>query len=229
MDGMSLSDESSFARTPPRTDVPKASVPPTRHAFPVAHHLPLERQTPVTTGRPGWWLVDELVVTNGPYENKGDTWYDVIPHTEWGSSLSRQLSTPENRTDSQQRVLAMPRRSSDLWVYLDDEQSRTVEDLAPLDPMAWYHRAMETTSEPPPTQSPRPARELPSLTGRRMRVHTPTAGWSWCMGLSEPIADAGGFTVTVCPPSDYWRAAYGFVPEGRTWLRRYPLHALWTY
>lgn len=228
MTGMSPSDDFFAEEIRAPREVEKA-VPPSRHAFPVAHRPPLESYTMVTTGRPGWWFIDELIVVSGPYEEEGDTWYNVMPWAEWGASMVPRLAS-EELPGRKQRVFPRAMKASDLWVYLDGvPQADSIDEVKPPGPLDWYDRIMTTTSEPPPVLHPRPARELPSLIGRRLLVSGLTEGWNWCMGLSEPIDEPGGYTAIICPPRDYWRSVYGYVPQDRAWTQRPLLHTLWTY
>lgn len=207
----------------------EVEVPPKRYAVPAWTLPPLERLTLVTVGAPGWWLVDELAVVGTVDKGDGQTWYEVIPHAEWGASLLRVVQ--EHMPEGEQRVSLRVLPASELWVYQDGVgETVSVDKLEPFNPLAWFDRRMESTTEPPQVMTPRPARELPSLVGRKLRVRTPE-GWFWMMGLSEPIQShpADDYTVTLCHASDYWRAAYGRPTTGRTWLYRYPLHCVWTY
>lgn len=207
--------------------------PPPRYPYPVEHQPLLEVHTLVSTGGPGgWWVIDELAIASEPeVDGEGETWYQVLPWAEWGSSLVRQRSanSTEALPSGQQRVWPRYKRASELWVYRDrEEEVQTVDEIGPLDPLAWLSRVQQPAGDPPKVLRPRPARELPSLTGRRLRVSTVDKGWLWVRGLSEPIDDTGGFTVSVCAEADYWRLVYGFMPSG-TWLRRPALHTLWSY
>lgn len=231
MTGMSPDDfYADTFRVPGDSEV---AAPPPRYPYPVEHQPPLDIQTLVSTGGPGgWWVIDELATASGPeVDGEGVTWYQVLPWAEWGSSLLRQLAagTTEAPAGNEQRVWPRYKRASDLWVYRDAEgEAQTIDEIGPPDPLAWYARVMKNVHEPPRALHARPARELPSLTGRRLRVSTIDRGWLWVRALSEPIDDPGGFTVSVCAESDYWRLVYGFTPSG-TWLRRPALHTLWSY
>lgn len=229
MTGMSPSDDFFAEEIRMPREVEKA-VPPSRHAFPVAHRPPLERHTMVTTGRPGWWFIDELVVTNGPFENEGETCYDVMPWAEWGASMVRRLATEEEFQAQPRRAFGRSIKASELWVYLDGKpQADSIDEVKQPGSLDWYERIMQTTEEPPPVLHPRPARELPSLIGRRLLVSGFDGGWMWRMGLSEPIDEPGGYTAIVCPPRDYWQSLYGYIPKDSAWTQRPLLHTLWTY
>lgn len=204
----------------------EVEVPPDRHAFPAWAVEELEQRTLVTVGGPGWWMVDELIIVGTSDQREDDqTWYEVMPLAEWGASLLR-----EDRADGKHVVVPWAVPASDLWVYRDAPgEPGSADELAPPDPVAWLGRVTESTDQPPPVLTPRPARELPSLIGRRLRVRAPN-GWFWMMGLSEPLQDGGGdIAMTLCLPADYWRAAFGRPKVGQDWMRRYPLHWVWTY
>lgn len=209
----------------------EVEVPPARYAFPVWTLPALEPFTRVTIGGPGWWLIDELVVMDDPplERDDGQLVYQVMPHAEWGASMMRQ-HPGEQLVGDEQRVYPREILAVDLWVYRDAVAEQvSVDQLEPFDPLAWYGRVMESTSVPPQVLSPRPARELPSLVGHRLRVRAP-GGWAWMIAVSEPFQEEGEFVVNLVHAPDYWRAAYGRPrTTGKPWLYRYPLHCIWSY
>lgn len=234
MTGMSPDEDDFFAEVLRVPGGPETRVPPPRYPYPVEHQPPLEQHTLVSTGGPGgWWVIDELSIIAGPEVGEdGQDWYEVLPQAEWGASLARQRAqgSREELPEGKQRVYPFWKRAEELWVYRDAEQGgpQTVEDLPSLDPLAWYARVTRDPHDPPQVLRPRPARELPSMVGRRLRWSSADRGMLWVIGLSEPIDAPGGFVVSVCAEPDYWKLVYGVTPTG-TWLRQPPLHTLWTY
>lgn len=229
-EGMSPSDEEFFSEEIRGIAPAEVEVPPTRHAFPAWAVDELEPNTVVTVGGPRWWMVDELIVAGTSEERTGGkTWYQVMPWAEWGASLLREEQ--QDVPKGQQRVVPWPVPATDLWVYRDSTgEQPAANKLGPPDPLAWYDRVTETADQPPPMLNPRPARELPSLNGRRLRVRT-AEGWLWMMGLSEPFQNGpgGDIAMSLCLPADYWRAAFGRPITDREWFRPYSLHCVWTY
>lgn len=207
-----------FLTTPSLRDV---AVPPSRWAVP-AEHLPmLDAATWVTTrlGDQGW-LVDELQVIGGPTtDDAGRESYPIVPHFENAAAVHR------DGIDERGGVMVTPRwiPTTELWVYRDAAERLTVGDIKPAP--SWLERVLATEGDGPPSpQHPRPATELPSLSGRRLR----TLGeryWRWVVAVSEPADRSGDFLVEVCDPLDYHRAAYGCA----TATRAVPAHTLWTY
>lgn len=212
--------------TPAPLRVPRPAqvvVPPTRHAFPVSTRPELEPLTLVTFGGPGWWVIDEVMVTGGPHAREGGIEvYEVLPLLEWGAGVLRG--------EGEHPVpIAIP--TSQLWVYLDGvQENRYVDELGPASALAWGERMQKgSSSEPPEQRVPRPARELPSLTGRTVRLLNLDGEWEWAKALSEAIDDHGDITVSICAVSDYWRAVYSRPPRSATWIRRVALHRVWAY
>lgn len=209
----------------------EVAVPPDRYAVPAETLLgQIERQTPVTIGGPGWWLVDELMVQAGPVTlADGREGYEVLPAAEWGASTVRPTEQ-EGIPEGQVRVMVQYVATADMWVYQDAPgKTLRVDEIDPIDPMAWFGRLMDNPAEPPPRRSPRPARELPSLAGATVRWWSPSAQeWQWMKALSEPLMSGADITVACCYPSDYWRAVYNRPPQ-RAWVRQVPLHTVWAY
>lgn len=224
---MSLDDDGIVINGPSAAEV---EVPPDRYAFPARALGPLERMTPVTIGGPGWWIVDELVVSSSETTIvAGRECVEALPSAEWGAAMSRvdeQEGIPEGKTYV--RVQHVP--VDDVWVYQDAPGgTKRVYEIDPFDPLAWLNRLMDEPTQPPPKRTPRPARELPSLVGRTARWKDPkTDEWVWLKLLSEPLMSGGDYTVAACAPSAYWRAVFR-TPAARPWVIQVPLHTLWTY
>lgn len=224
---MSMDDEGLVLRGPSTAEV---QVPPDRYAVPASMVGPLARMTPVTMGGPGWWIIDELMIAHDEIvTHQGRECYEVLPSAEWGAALlrdSEQEGIPAGKTFV--RVQYVP--TEELWVYRDAPGSiKRVDEIDPFDPMAWYGRLMEDPSEPPPKRVPRPARELPSLTGRTVRWYGPKdEEWLWLKCLSEPLMSGADITVSACYPADYWKAVFRRPPE-KPWVIQVPLHTVWAY
>lgn len=201
----------------PATEV---DIPPSRYPTPASMVEDLERMTPVTIGGPGWWIIDELLLTSPEVVmHRGQECYGVLPVPEWGTSIVRG--------QEYQDVRYVP--VEDLWVYIDAEPTREpVTQIRPFDPLGWHDRLMKHPAEPPPRRSPRPARELTSLVGRTVRWRAASGEWRWLRLLSEPLLSGAEITVSACDPADYWRVIYHRTPS-RAWVIQIPLHAAWTY
>lgn len=197
-------------------------MPPVRHAFPASTQSPLDPLTLVTFGGPGWWVIDEVMVTAGPFVRDGVEVYEVLPLLELGAGVLRDVERAPER-------VSIP--TSQLWVYLDGpSERRHVDELGPVDPLAWRSRmAKGYVSEPPEQRTPRPARELPSMSGRTVRLLNADEEWEWAKALSEAIDDDGEISLSVCAVSDYWRTVYARTPKSATWIRRVALHRVWAY
>lgn len=200
-------------------------VPPTRFVFPAWGAPPLPPLTPVTVGGPGWWLVDELLVVDGPHGPEGEEFYRVLPAPEYGAALASGGSPEPERIGV-----------GDLYVYLDGLPGMVrTDELFQPGPLAWMDRVTRSpSSEPPQRQEPVPARWLPSMTGKTMRLGTADhatgeVDWTWVKGLSEGLNDDGEINVSVCALPDYWRAAYRRPGPNWTWIRRVSIHRLWAY
>lgn len=201
-------------------------MPPTRYAVPASTMPPLIVGELVTVGEPGgWWVIDALRVAHGPVGAGETECYELVPLAERGASQLRPseqegLEWPDVRQRAR-RVL-----TSDLWIYRDDATERTVNDLVPWRAEAWLDRLVGDLLTPPPVRAPRPARELPSLTGHLVRT-LGREGWVWGVAVSEPVMEDDGILVRVVPPQTYWEAVYGVSQEAS--VSRIALHRLWVY
>lgn len=188
-------------------------MPPDRHAAPAAVLPPLEEGTVVTWGAAGaGWLVDAGETIAAPENRGGEDHYEVRP---WGGGPGARV--PASR----------------LWVYQDAQQDRRVTDLAPLNEYQWFDRVQEDDRTPPPVRRPRPARELPSLSGRIVRLLTASETWGWFVAASEPRRTTaedgreGDIAVRVVQVGDRSVTVPGAEPEHGPWL--VALNTLWTY
>lgn len=159
----------------------------------------------VTIGRAGWWVIDELVIVG----SEGIDGYRVVPWSEWGAAETRTARTATSRV--------LP--AAELWVYLDRAEPPPSEGV---------ERAT-SDQEPPLWRRARPARDLPTLTGRRLRARTRT-GWAWVIALGEPREATGDRDtwVPVADPRDHARAVYGEEPDYK-WVFEPPIYNLFTY
>lgn len=213
-------------RTPNEADL---AAPPDLFTVP-ASTVTLDPGQLVTVGEPGvWWQVDELVVMSGPVtpheQPEGDPLVGLVPWCEWGSASVR--TKPGDLLGVYHRFVPL----SQVWVSrpAPEHEGRTVDDLPGRDEHAWMRNRSSDAATPPLRRTPRPARELPSLAGRRLRTRTVTGGWEWVCALGEPVESGGSDTyVPVATLRDYGLALYGRPPSSR-WVWRPALHRLWTY
>jgi len=164
--------------------IPDADVlmPPDQHAVPATALPLLETHTLVTFGQAGvWWAIDTSYTVGAPRRDvlPGEESYLVVPFAE---SVQPRLRPKEYG----EGVRGAHRRTSELWVYQDAAQEREITDVPPHNPMAWYDRVQSNDLTPPPIRRPRPARELPSLVGARVRVYG-DGRWYWVIVVSEPL------------------------------------------
>lgn len=204
-------------------------VPPARYAVPARHAGVLEVMQVVTMGTSGrWWLLDQMVIVAGPTGHGELEEYEVAPLTEWGATIVRpeeHAGLPPDRC----RPWSMPVRTADLWIYRPAPTGTDVRDLPvrlPLD------NTQPDLSAPPAVRRPRPARELPALTGRAVTIPAPGPAVAWTTGyaVSEPInqdGQDGDLVVHVVSCDAYVRAGYGQLRDDE--IRAVPLHHIWTY
>lgn len=212
----------------------ETAVPPIRRAVPAVDLPPLQAGQLVTVGSVDnrWWLLDELMVDWLPGERSGvdPECYGCIPWPEQGAGVARVTDTGQPALYSHQWLPA--RR---LWVYVDSpSRERTADELPTLEPDRWTDQLMDGRlgdgMTPPPVLRPRPARELPSLCGKRIRAQMTFADglrWEWGVALSDPIATVD-MAVPVVPLRLYGPLMYDRMPKG-TRPFPIPLHRLWTY
>ena len=95
--------------------------------------------------------------------------YSLVSHAEWGAVTLRpheQHNVPEGKS----RVLPWKAPVSALWVYRFATARVEVDQLEPWQPHAWFANVRTDLDTPPSPRRARPARELPSLTGRRLHA-----------------------------------------------------------
>ena len=231
-----------YLKAPSRRD---RAVPPSRWAVPARFYQGGNVGDLATARIPGTrrgWLIDELVladptpITRSDARSRADTYvheadgaadaaegYLLFPHAEVVAAERRG----EQRRDGLVRVLPRWVSCDDLVIYRDAAERVLVEDL-PAAP-SWLERMLAASRHdgPPEVLRPRPASELPSLSGRRLRTLDERDGWRWVVALSEAYDDEGDIVAEVTDLYGGWvRLCYG-APDVE--ITRAPAHALWTY
>lgn len=210
----------------------ESAAPPLRHAVPAKHLPPLEPGTLVTIGRASWWwAIDELRVRSGPHEGAEGFYYLLEPLPEPGAGAIRERS--DDAPPWAAKVYARYTHINDIWVYRDDVAERSRDEIAPPDPRdtaAWLARLNDITT-PPPVLRPYPARDVPCLPGRRVRVATTSGGWMWAVCVTEPVQFAGAddIVVGVVTLGDYWQLVYDTAQPGRRHVIYPQIHTVWCY
>lgn len=213
----------------PAMTVDDLAVPPTLYAVPAADMPPLEPFTRVTYGDPHiMWIIDQAQTISGPYRDaEGIEYYHVVPWAEYGAATTRREALDDGRATV--RSLAIP--TSDLWVYRPAPGQHTLDEISPPGIADWMDRMVPDVLVPPPVRKPRPARELPSLSGRQLVAPNPATetGWVPAVAMSEPFDQDGAILVRVTRPEDYQAALYRthtFTPD---MVKTVSLHRLWAY
>lgn len=199
--------------------------PPPMYPVPAAALGILPPFTRVTVGVPGsHWIIEENIVSAGPHPGPAGELYSLVPWAEWGAVTLR----PHEQHDVPSRLVRVQPWQvpvSQMWVYRFATSRTPVEELAPRDPNAWFANVRTALDTPPSPRLPPPARELPSLTGRRL--HAPTAaGIQVLVAVSEPLDVDGEIVVRLLSLINYSKASYGAPPDEVIVL---PLHQLWAY
>lgn len=201
-------------------------VPPAMHAVPGSTMGVLPVGQLVTIGAPGgWWLVDEVTIGSSPQMLDGVETYCLTPLAEWGA-----ITVRPHEQDGVDKPLIQVKQwqlpTTDLWVYRPVDEA---QDLMDLPPRPLLDNLQQDLLTPPSPRRPRPARELPSLTGRRLYGPwgTSDTGWSWGVAVSEPVSVAGEIMVKLISLYESPRAGYGRLRPER--IGSMPLHRLWTY
>jgi hypothetical protein len=187
-------------------------MPPDRYPVPASALPMLEPPTLVTWGDPGsWWLVDAAFVSEYPTRDAETSAeeYRLLPLAN-----DQPFTLPADR----------------LWVYQDvpGQEGRQAIDLEPWHPSAWTQRILDDDLTPPPLRRPRPARELPSLTGRVVRYLNQGSVWDWGVAVSEPLRRDDGYVARMVTFDSWTELLTGnppIPPEPWTHL----VHALWAY
>lgn len=201
------------------------------HVLPPMYPVPaaalgiLPQGTRVTVGVAGsHWIIEENIICDGPHPGPDGEWYSLVSHAEWGAVTLRpheQHNVPEGKS----RVLPWKAPVSALWVYRFATARVEVDQLEPWQPHAWFANVRTDLDTPPSPRRARPARELPSLTGRRL--HARVSGVIQVLvAVSEPLDVDADIVVRLLSLPDYSKASYGIAPAAVTVL---PLHQLWAY
>jgi len=199
---------------------------PPMYAVPASALGILPQGTRVTVGVAGsHWLIEENIISDGPHPNPdGDELYRLVSHAEWGAVTLRPHEQ-HNVPAGQARLLPWKAPVSALWVYRFATAGESVEQLQPWAPHAWFANIKRDLDTPPSPRRARPARELPSLTGRRL--HARLSGIIQVLiAVSEPLDVDGEIVVRMLSQPNYSKAGYGAPPTEVVVL---PLHQLWAY
>lgn len=204
----------------------ETAVPPTLHVVPAATQSLVHPGEWVTLGVPGlYWLVDEYMVQYGPDLTDAGETYRLMPTSGFGAHRNVVPATDSTGPDFPFLHAVV----SDMWLYRDGPDQMSVDEVPPWQSGAWFDQVQDSLASPPTVRHPRPAREMVSLSGRRVRVMFSGREWRWMIALSEPVMDKGEIVVPVCEPPNYHLTIYGHPPAGTKWVVKPPLHALWTY
>lgn len=173
-------------------------MPADLHAVPATALPMIELGKMVTWGVPGaWWLVDGGFTVSGPTGGPVDS-YRIQP-----------FSSAPVVTVSTDRI----------WLYEDAVRrlpdgtptpaTRPIDELEPWSAHAWFDRLSSDDLTPPMIRKPRPARELPSLIGRQLRLHRhrpgmAQPGWEWVWAISEPLNGPDGEAVVRVLDMNAW-------------------------
>lgn len=194
-------------------------IPPDLHAVPASALPALDPGKIVTWGEPDrWWLVDAGF---------------VVDHPDDEVYLVRLFGAPE--------PIRIP--TSSLWVYRPAMRrgadgstvvdSHPVESLEPWSAHSWLDRVSDGNPTPPPVRRARPARELPSLSGRQLRTlrvsQDTRPRWEWVWAVSEPLNRQGGEVVVRVVDADVWISLLDGVAPRPEELWSVPFSGLWSY
>lgn len=205
------------------------AVPPTLFAVPSTSVARLQPGQLVTVATSGGWLVDEHFVVDGPFGGGVQESYSIA------SAHECQRARHQVGDDLRVTVRLSERRvpAAQVWVYRAAPGSSDLFEMKPWTSALWFDnvRREDASASPPARRSPRPARELPSLSGRRLYGPAlsadgrPTSAWTWWVAVSEPLEEEGGFFVRVLS-----MAGYGIACDGgaSNWVGM-PLHRLFAY
>lgn len=197
---------------------------PERYVVPASVLPPLEEGTLVTYGEPGrWWAIDEAYTATPPQESDADEVYGLIPFgEEVGMVLGPEMGAPKGAEETARGLWVATR---ELWVYRD-AGDQEVTDVEPWSQTAWFDRMGADDLAPPAVRRPRPARELPSLTGRRLRAYG-RGEWHWLVAVSEPLSVEDAIVVKVVDLHRHGRMVGSRdLPDDPAIVS---LHRLWTY
>lgn len=204
----------------------ETAAPPTFYAVPADTMGELEPGRMVTLGVPGsHWLIDEVMILSGPYPDPDGPGYDVVPFAEFGAVT---LRPQEQRDLTPPQIRFLPRRvpARHVWVYRPDTARRDRSDIPDWNPLHWYATPAGDLQTPPPARQPRPARELPSLSGQRLIYLNDDQAWQTRVAVCEPFDRDGELVTRLVVVAEYARACYG---AALTDVVVVPLFRLWAY
>lgn len=197
--------------------LPKGEVlmPPDRYAVPASTLPILEPGTLVTWGDPGrYWIVDGGRAISQPIGSGAEEEYEV---RQW---VRPKLADPHAR---------VTRRTADLWVYrpVSGQEERSAIDCPPFSPQLLFDRVLDDLLTPPPLLRPRPARELPSVTGHVVWQRWADGDWYPMVAVAEPHQSDGDILVPVVDGPERWYGLLGGLDEYEP--VRVTLSSLWAY
>lgn len=208
------------------------SIPPVLHAVPASTVGPLEHNLLVTIAASTGWIIDETLIVDGPTGLDNDETYRVVALSEYGAVQVRpHEQDPALAPSVIVQTRSMP--TSLLWVYRPAPGAHDVEDIPAWHSGMWFENVLEggPSATPPTPRRPRPARELPSLTGQRLygpaltSAGAASAEWRWWIAVTEPIAEGTSIFVRCVTPPGYERACNG---AEEPWVG-IPLYRLFAY
>lgn len=217
---MTMSDNNEFGLTLDGLDRSDQLVPPGRWAVPATAMPQLSWGDLATVPGPGGrgWVIDEMTIAEPAEGANGEAGYLLVP---MGESVAARRRGEEN---GEGMVAVMPRweATQNIYVYRDESISGRRDALPEAAP-AMLERVGSSMFEPPMLR-PRPAVELPSFIGRRMRGVI-EGKWVWCVPITEPYEAGDDISVDVVRMSTWPSVIYGQdVPTFTI-----PAHRLFTY
>ena len=145
------------------------------------------------------------------YQREDSGWVDVVSEHDWYRSRIRAEPVPTS-----------PYPADRVWV----EQRTTTAPGTPDDDPEWATVLGQLNpTDPPPRRTPRRARDVADLTGRRLVVAQPDGPVFHRRAVSEPHQDsAGDIEVTICSEYDWYRWSITREPPR---AQRFPIYLLW--
>jgi hypothetical protein len=213
----------------------QATMPPTRHAVPARYAGDLTVGAELTIGRPGHYFIDDQRLARSSRE-------EITLPGETESREALGVAAPfafELAKAFPKAGLTMQWWPLDYtWVYRDALNPGQDASDATADPdSTWLDNTRRGVStwldnirpgiDSPPTRTARPARELPAVTGMKLRLQHEPGSWSWWIAVSEPVDVDGEFVVRVMTPEHYWLTQVMYESDQHS--RPVPLHRLFGY
>lgn len=179
------------------------AVPPGRWAVPATAMPQLPWGTLATVPGPAGrgWVIDAMTIAEPAPGPDGQDGYLLVPMSE---NVAARRRGEENEAGM---VAVMPRwePTESIYIYRDESISGRRDKLP--EPPDWLSRVGTSMFEPP-TLRPRPASELPSFIGRRMRGLIDHK-WVWCVPITEPYESGDDISVDVVRMSTWPSVVYG--------------------